>query len=357
MPLMTAIIAACGGANSSSSSPASGGSSGAAKSGGVIKAGIVTPTAAINPVTVADQGGLDMLGQTGEYLCISNSALQLVPVLAESWTANSDSSVWTFKLRSGVKFHDGTPFSADDVVYTYKLQTDPKGSSNALSAFGGLAPARRRAEGGRHHGRLPPRGAERELPVPVLVGQLQHDHPAEQLRPLQVGVELHRHRAVQAARATPPRWARRSSATMPTGARRRNPDSTEFTFYDTQEPEILALQGGTIDVIGQFSVSGGQSLLSSSSVTVINLKSSAHRELSMRCDQAPFTDPRVRQAMALTLNRPDIITGLFQGKADLGNDSPFAPVFPSTDTSVAQRAQDLSKAKQLLSAAGHASGF
>ena len=83
-----------------------------------------------------------MLGQTGEYLCISNSALQLVPVLAESWTANSDSSVWTFKLRSGVKFHDGTPFSADDVVYTYKLQTDPKGSSNALSAFGGsLLPA------------------------------------------------------------------------------------------------------------------------------------------------------------------------------------------------------------------------
>ena len=138
MPLMTAIIAACGGANSSSSSPASGGSTGAAKSGGVINAGIVTPTAAINPVTVADQGGLDMLGQTGEYLAISNSTLTLVPVLATSWTANANSTIWTFKLRSGVKFHNGQPFSADDVVYTYKLQTDPKGSSNALSAFGGV---------------------------------------------------------------------------------------------------------------------------------------------------------------------------------------------------------------------------
>ena len=62
----------------------------AGKPGGTIKAGIVTPTAAINPVTVADQGGLDMLGQTGEYLAISNSSLNLVPVLAESWRPNGD---------------------------------------------------------------------------------------------------------------------------------------------------------------------------------------------------------------------------------------------------------------------------
>jgi peptide/nickel transport system substrate-binding protein len=77
----------------------------------------------------------------------------------------------------------------------------------------------------------------------------------------------------------------------------------------------------------------------------------------MRCDQSPFTDPRVRQAIALTLNRPQIVTALFKGYADIGNDSPFAPVFPSTDTSVAQRAQNMSQAKSLLAAAGHGSGF
>jgi peptide/nickel transport system substrate-binding protein len=77
----------------------------------------------------------------------------------------------------------------------------------------------------------------------------------------------------------------------------------------------------------------------------------------MRTDQAPFTDPRVRQAIALTLNRPATVTALFKGYADLGNDSPFAPVFPSTNTSVPQRAQDIAKAKSLLSAAGHGSGF
>ena len=114
------------------------------------------------------------------------------------------------------------------------------------------------------------------------------------------------------------------------------PSQTQFTFYDTPSSSILALTGGTIDVLGQFAVSGGEALLNGS-YNVIKLKSSAHRELSMRNDQAPFTDPRVRQAIALTLNRPQIVTALFKGYADIGNDSPFAPVFPSTNTSVPQR--------------------
>ncbi|MCW2935128.1 MAG: transporter substrate-binding protein, partial [Actinomycetia bacterium] len=117
-----------------------------------------------------------------------------------------------------------------------------------------------------------------------------------------------------------------------------------------------ALTSGSIDVLGQFSVSGGEQLLAGG-YNVIKLKSSAHRELSMRCDQAPFTDPRVRQAIALTIDRPAIVQALFKGYADLGNDSPFAPVFPSTNTTVTQRAANISQAKSLLAAAGHGSGF
>jgi peptide/nickel transport system substrate-binding protein len=354
MPLLAAIMAACGGANSSST-PASG-SSGAAKPGGTIKAGIVTPTAAINPVTVADQGGLDMLGQTGEYLAISDSSLNLVPVLAESWSANANSTVWTFKIRQGVKFHNGQALTADDVVYTYKLQADPKGSSNALSAFGGA---------------LVPSGVQKVDNFTVAF----HLEAPNGNFPYLCSSDNY-NMIILPNNYDPTKWESSFLGTGPfklqkytpkVGAsfvrndaywgKKALPDSTEFTFYDTQQPEILALQGGTLDVIGQFSVQGGQSLLSGSSVNVINLKSSAHRQLSMRCDQAPFTDPRVRQAIALTLNRPDIIQGLFAGKADPGNDSPFAPVFPSTDTSVPQRALDLNKAKQLLSAAGHGSGF
>jgi peptide/nickel transport system substrate-binding protein len=77
----------------------------------------------------------------------------------------------------------------------------------------------------------------------------------------------------------------------------------------------------------------------------------------MRNDQAPFTDPRVRQAVAYTLDRQGMVNALLSGDGSVANDYPFGPRFPSTDTSVAQRTQDINKAKQLLSAAGHANGF
>jgi len=135
IPLLGAIVAACGGANDTGgSSAASGGSSGSAsvKPGGTVRAAIVVPTGAINPVTVGDQGGLCMLGQVGEFLCVANpTTFELEPVLADSWTANSDSSEWTFKLKSGVTFHDGSPLVADDVVYTMDLLSDSKGTSQA----------------------------------------------------------------------------------------------------------------------------------------------------------------------------------------------------------------------------------
>ena len=60
-----------------------------------------------------------MLNQTGEFLIFdSNLKLALQPMLALSWSPNSDGTVWTFKLRPGVTFHNGQPMTADDVVYT-----------------------------------------------------------------------------------------------------------------------------------------------------------------------------------------------------------------------------------------------
>ncbi len=97
------ILAACG-SSSSSSTTSTSTSSATGAPGAVIRVGIVTPTASINPVTVADQGGLDMLAQTGEYLTLSTQTLTLQPVLATSWTPNSTADVWTFNIRQGVKF-------------------------------------------------------------------------------------------------------------------------------------------------------------------------------------------------------------------------------------------------------------
>jgi len=354
VPLLGSILAACG---SSSKSTASTGSSSTAKGapGAVIKAGIITPTATINPVTVADQGGLDMLAQTGEYLCLSTQTLVLKPVLATGWTPNDKSDVWTFKIRQGVKFHNGQALTADDVVYTYQLHTNPKGSANALSAFGGV---------------LLPAGVKKvddftvEFHLSAPNGNFPYLTSSDNYNMIILPKGYDPAKWESTFVGTGPfkfgSYTPKSGATFTRNesywGKKALPASTQFTFYDTQNPSILALTGGTIDVVGQFAVAGAQELLTGS-YNIIKLKSSAHRQLSMRTDKAPFTDARVRQAMALTLNRPAIVKALFQGFADVGNDSPFAPVYPSTNTSVPQRAQDIAKAKSLLAAAGHGSGF
>ena len=356
--LMGVILAACGNANSpSSSSSSSAAASGTPTKGGSLRLATQAPTAAINPLTISDAGGLCMLAQTGEFLAFDdNQALALKPMLATSWTPKKNGTIWTFKLRSGVKFHDGSPLTADDVVYTIQQLADPKNASNALSTFAGV---------------LKPAGV-----VKVDSGTVEfHLEAANGNFPYLVSSD--NYNAVIVPKGTD--FAKWQSTFIGTGPFKlksytqnvsadfvANPDywggaphldSTTFNFYASQQPQILALQGGQVDGIVQFVVQGAQSLLNNSQFNIIKLKSANHRELSMRNDQAPFTDPRVRQAIALSLDRPGMVKALLDSYGDLGNDSPFAPKFPSTDTSVPQRALDIAKAKALLSAAGHPSGF
>ncbi len=71
----------------------------------------------------------------------------------------------------------------------------------------------------------------------------------------------------------------------------------------------------------------------------------------MNVKKAPFKDPRVREAIALALGRPQIASGLWGKYAQVGNDSPLWSGYPFTDKTVPQRKQDLAKAKSLLQAA------
>jgi len=352
---VAAALAACGSANSSPASSSSGAA--APHKGGTLKLASQTPTAQVNPITIADLGGSTMLAQTGEFLTFDNGMTrQLEPMLATSWTHNGDGTVWTFKLRQGVKFHNGKAMTADDVVYTFKQQTDTKNAANALSTFEGV---------------LKPEGVVKVDPSTVAFhlesanGNFPYIISSDNYNLIVVPDGTDFSKWQQTFVGTGP-FKLQSYSTNQGAHFVANPDhwggpphlsATAFTFYASQQPQILALQGGQVDVVSQFAPQGAEALLKNSTYKIIKVESASHRELSMRNDMAPFTDPRVRQAIALSLDRPAMVQALLAGDGQVGNDSPFAPKFASTNTSVPQRVQDISKAKALLSAAGHPNGF
>lgn len=72
--------------------------------------------------------------QIYEPLIIRDALGKAVPTLAESWTITSDPQVWEFKLRRGVTFHDGSPFTADDVIYSFNRARQPTSDMKGLLA-------------------------------------------------------------------------------------------------------------------------------------------------------------------------------------------------------------------------------
>ncbi len=327
------------------------------KKGGTIRTGIAEPTGELDPVTLNNYGGIAILGQSGEYLTWADSQLKLQPRLAESWKPNRDGSAWTFKLRSGVKFQDGRPLAAADVVATIDRLADPDGGSNSLSAFRGvLSKGNTKA-------------------IDDVTVEFELDAPNGNFPYL---VSSDNYNAIILPRDFDGKWEKTFIGTGPwklekftpnvgvtfvknpdywDTARQPNADRSELRFYDKEQAAVLGLQGGEVDVLAQFSVSGGKALLNDPNIRTIALRSSTHDEVHMRTDMEPFQDKRVRQALALLVDRRALAVGLFDEKADLGNDSPFAPGYPSTDTSVAQRKQDVEQAKQLLADAGKGGGF
>jgi peptide/nickel transport system substrate-binding protein len=351
-PLLGGILEACG---SSAPSPSKAAPKG--KPGATIKAGILVPAAAINPITIADQGGLELLGNVGEFLIFSDQHNNYHPWLATSWSPNSDASVWTFKIRQGVKFNDGRPMTVDDVVYSFKTQSNPKSSANALSVFGGT---------------LAPDGVVKVDSTTVAFHLEQPDASFPD------AVSCNNYNMIIVPNGFDyadyqkswPGTGRlmKASYTPSTGAtlvrnphywgRPALPKEVVFTFYPDEAPMTAALQAGSIDALDQFSVATSPQLLNGN-FNVISLKAATHRELSMRTDIHPFTSKYVRQAIAYTLDRPAIVAALFKGYAQVGNDSPFAPVFKATvgPPAVPQRAKNLALAKQLLAKGGVPRGF
>lgn len=352
MGAITTVIAACGGGTASSApsaaAPSAGGSSAApataGPAGGSIRVAIQKPVS-VDPIAMQDLGGYGMLAQSFEFLCTLNeTGDDIAPGLATEWSSNDDGTVWTFKLREGVTWQDGSAFTADDVVATMErlVAAGNAGIKGVLEAGGARAVDPATVE-------MTLASANGNFPYLVSVFNAQ-----TVITPVayESGTTLDANPNGTGA------W-KLESLDFATGARFvRNDawwggptslDAVEFTFFDTIGPMVTAYQGGQIDAIVQFDVLSGSALFDDPNFNVIATKTALHRQIWMRVDTGQFTDKRVRQALALSLDRDAMVQQLFRGRAEVANDHVIAPVYPYFDPATPpQRARNVDQAKQLL---------
>ena len=103
------------------------------KYGGQLVRDVLSEPKSFNPITAGETSTTDFTDRMFQGLTDSDAWTgEAIPSLAESWTVDASGFIWTFKLRKDVKFNDGTPFTAEDVVFTWNDliydQTRPAGT-------------------------------------------------------------------------------------------------------------------------------------------------------------------------------------------------------------------------------------
>lgn len=369
-PVMGVILAACGEDTAGTTTTAAGGATTTTAAGGgptttmasgpvTVRTALPAPAVGIDPVLINDEGGLATFGQAAEYLIFSDDELTPVPVLAESWEPNADGDVWTFRLNPNATFHDGSPVTAEDVVAT--VQGIAEG--NAASAFEtfGVDPGGVVA--------VDPQTVEFTLVQPngAFPFFMSSDNYNAAILPASFWADYSEGAYEQSFIGSGP-WINESFDPGVSAVYVKNedywgdnsgqPDRMEVTFFDDEASAVTGFQEGRIDTIPHISFSGATALLDNPDAEVTSISTSQHRQIYFDTSNPPFDDPRVRQAIALTLNRPTLIEGLLGGFGLVGNDHPIWQNFPMHNAdAVAQREEDLATAQQLLDAAGYGDGF
>ena len=325
----------------------------------VVRASFFRPAGPIDPVLTNDEGRLAVLGQASEYLIFSDDELVPRPELAESWESNEVGDVWTFNLYPNATFHDGTPVTAEDVVASFRGIADGNAAS-AFETFGVTADSVEAVD--EHTVRFQLERPNGSFPffvssdnynatiLPVSFWENYAEGSYEQEFPGSGPWILESFE--------PDAFAHYVKNENYWGERPGQPDRLEVTFIEEEAPMVTAFQEGRTDIIPLISFAGASALIDSPDANVIAIPTSQHRQIYFDTSRPPFDDPRVRQAIALTLNRQALLDGLVGGFGVLGNDHPIWEVYPMFDPgAVGQRDEDLAEARALLEAAGHGDGF
>jgi peptide/nickel transport system substrate-binding protein len=336
-------LAACGGSQvAAKKAPAA---SGPVQRGGTITVGFIGNGTAetLNPEQAV------IAADISRSQCIFDPFVRFLPdatlgyVLIDSLEPNSTADVWTLRLKDGIRFHDGSPLTADDTMFTFRFYAQA-GSTVPLAAQSVDLASMRKLDG--LTVQLPLKSPNSDFPyflqlmVCIKDGETTFSHP--------VGTG-----PFEYVSFTPGQQS----------ILKRNPhywqpgkpyaDVMKFLSIPDQTARLDALLGGQI-AMESLDYAQAKEYSDSSQISVLSAPGANYVPIYMATTLAPFQDNRVRQAMRLIANRPQLVKEAQLGFGQVGNDL-FGQGHPDYDTKLPQRVEDIAHAKSLLKAAGHES--
>lgn len=272
------------------------------------------------------------------------------PGLAESWEISDDGKVYTFKLRTGVKFHDGADFSADDV----KFSIDRAMAEDSVNPQKVLYSAIEKVE---------------VVDPATVVVTLKHPQGAflwnmgwgEAAIVSPASADGNKEKPIGTGPFKFENWAKGSSITLV-----KNPDywgeevaldKAEFRIIPDAAAAIPALLSGDVHAFSNMPAGDALPQIESDPrFKVVIGSTEGETVLAINNKKEPFDKLEVRQAIAHALNRDEIIAGTFSGLGvPIG--SHFAPHHPAYVDLTGTYPYDPNRAKELLAEAGLPDGF
>jgi len=241
-----------------------------------------------------------------------DAALQLQPGLATSWKAVNDIT-WEFTLRPGVKFHDGSPLTAEDVRATIERNLVP-GKTVVTAGFTTIelvqaaSPTLVRVVTRKPDPLLPVRMAQ--MGSQILPARLTTDEGAKELARRPIGSGAYRfvewvkdERLVMEANRDWWGWEGRPPSV----------DRVLWKAIPDDFPRLVALEKGDADIVTSVPPDRIRSVAEGRNTRVVSVPSTRTVEFNINSTQPPLSDKRVRQALHYALDVPAIIRSLFAG--------------------------------------------
>jgi len=294
----------------------------------------------------------------------------LVPHLAESYTISSDGKTYTFKLRPGVKFHNGREVTAGDVQYTLERVLNPKTQSPGAGFYTGIAGSKAFADGKAKTlagVKVPDRyTVSITLDKPnaaflhVMALNFAHVVPKEAV--VKAGADFG-HKPVGTGAFMVKEWVLGQRLVLvrnPNYFIKGRPYLNQITFQVGVEPNVafLKLQRGEVDILGDgippadFLKVMADSKLNKLVAVGDQLQTGY---VTINTQVAPFTDVRVRRALNMAINKTRIVR-IINNRA-IPATQVLPPLMPGYDKSYKGYAYDPAQAKKLLAEAGYPNGF